>query len=405
MLLMELIVPRLLVLLALLLCCEPALAQQAAPKPIRIGELMAYSSLPDEARNWQKGWKLAVDEINNAGGINGKPLEILSRDNKGSPPEAIKIMEEYKNREGIKIVIGTIFSHVGLAASDFAKQNEMLLFRGYAGTSKLLTEGGHDRYFQIMAPSTVWSGILAEKAVQSGKKRWAFIAADYELNRTLIDDFQKAAKQNNPSIEFVETQWYPIGKLEAGSSIQAVNRAKPDGLFVASFGPDYLKLVREGRKRGLFKDRIVISPFAGNASYIRPLGKEAPEGWFSCRGYPVDKLTGPEQKKFVDAYEKAYGEKPVNAAFYGYSVVTVLAKAIEAVGGDDPQAVARYIHSKPFDLPGGQLSFRADGSSTLGEWCGMTGFEKGEPTILDAVFFQAEKYMPPAEDNMKFWTK
>lgn len=106
------------------------------------------------------------------------------------------------------------------------------------------------------------------------------------------------------------------------------------------------------------------------------------------QGLPSGQADGPRAKEFVDSYEKAYGEKPVNAAFYGYSVVTVLAKAIEAVGGDDPQAVARYIHSKPFDLPGGQLSFRADGSSTLGEWCGMTGFEKDEPTILDAVFFK-----------------
>jgi len=391
----------------LLLLAAPIWAADApdTKEPIKIGELFSYSSLPDEARGWQKGWKLAVEEINSSGGIRGRTLEVLSRDDKGSPPEAIKILEDYKNREGIKIIAGTVFSHVGLAASDFAKQNGLLLFRGYAGTSKLTAEAGHDRYFQIQPPSTVWSGVLADKAAQSGKNRWAFIATDYELNRTLIDKFQKELKRQNPQVEFVETQWHPLGKLDAGPVIRAVANAHPDGIFVASLPPDYAKLVREGRKRGLFENRVIISPFAGNASYIRPLGKEAPVGWFSCKGYSLDKLSGRDQQKFVSTFEKAYGEKPILESFYGYSVIKILAEAIGAVGADNPDNVAKYIKSNLFNLPGYQISFRADGTSNLGDWAGYTGFENGAPTILNPTYFPPDKYLPSTEENMAKWTK
>jgi len=393
-------------LLALFLATSPTLAADApAKEPIKIGELFPYAALPDDAQKWQQGWKLGLQEINENGGVLGKPLEIISRDDKASPPETIKALEELKNRENVKIVIGTLHSHTGLAASAFAKQNDMLLFRGYAGTSKLTAEAGHDRFFQIQAHSAVWAGICAEKAAQSGKKRWAIISADYELGRNIVDQFQQDLKRLNPDVVFVETQWFPLGKLEAGATAQVVAHSNPDGIFVLIFGPDYLKLVREGNKRHLFDDRLIISPVAGNAGYIVPLGKEAPVGWFSGAGYPLDKIASYRHTAFLNNFKKTYNSQPYLASLYGYSAIKILAESINAVGTDDPNKVAAYIKSHTFDIPGYKLAFRADGVSNVGDWVGFTGFENDIPTILNPEYIAPEKYLPSVEENMRKWTK
>jgi len=386
---------------------SPALAADApAKEPIKIGEMLSYAALPDAASKWQQGWKLAQAEINQSGGVfDGHLMEILSRDDKGSPAETVKILEDYRNRENIKIVIGTIQSHTGLAASSYAEHNGMLMFRGYAGTSKLTAENGHDHYFQIMPSTTVWAGILSDKAEESQKKRWAVIAADYEFSRSIVADFQTRLKHANPEVSFLDTQWFPIGKADAGAIAQTVNHAQPDGIFVVAYGPDYLRIVREGRKIGLFDNRFIISPFAGNADFIRPLGNEAPIGWYSTYGYPLDKIQGDKHKHFVQSFKAAYNDEPTLASFLAYSSIKVLAEAIRATKSQDPETLTRYIKSHAFNVPGYTITFRADGTSSLGEWAGYTGFVNGVPTITNPDYFPPEKYMPAAEDNMKLWKK
>ena len=380
---------------------SPAFAEATTIEPIKLGEIFAYSAIPDAALKWQQGWKLALKEINDAGGVLGKPLEIISRDDKGNPNETIKILEEFKNRENIRIFFGTALSHTGLVASSFAKQNKMLLFRGYGGTSELTAQAGHDLYLQVQAPSDLFAGILAEKVAQTGKKRWAFVAADYAFSRSIIEVFQRDIKRLNPQVEFVETQYFPIGKLDAGAVAQAVGHAKPDGIFVVVWGSDYLRFVREGRKRGLFDDRMVIGPYTGYTSYIKPLGKEAPVGWLSGEGYPINKITGTAHKTFVANFKKDFNDEPDYSSFTAYSIVKILAKAITAVGTDDPEKVVAYIKNNKFEVPGITLSFRADGISNLGDWVGLTGFENGAPTILNPEYFEPEKYLPTVEENLK----
>lgn len=379
----------------------PVLAQNTTKPSIKIGEIYAYSALPDISQLWRNGWHLALDEINKSGGVMGRPLEVISRDDKANPAETIKILEEYKNREGIKIFFGTLHSHTSLAASAFAKQNQMLMIKGQGGSNKLTGVAGHDLFFQIEPPGNVWAGVLAEKAAITGKKRWAFVAADYEFGRSITEDFQKAIKLLTPDAEFMDTQWFPIGKLDAGAVTQAVEHSKPDGIFYLGWGSDYLRFVREGRKRNLFDNRLVVGPFAGYAGYIEPLGKEAPVGWLSADGYPAEIISGDEQKTFNENYKKRYGAFPDVASFYGYSALKILAESINTAGSDNPINVAEVIRQKEFKLPGGNITFRADGISNFGEWVGITGFKNGTPTMLNPEYVKSEKYLPPVEDNLK----
>src|SRR5690606_31346141 len=91
-----------------------------AEAEIKIGEINSYSALPAFTEPYRKGWQLAIDEINAAGGVNGKKLVVISKDDAGKPAEAVTAANELVSREGVALIAGTFFSHIGLAVADFA---------------------------------------------------------------------------------------------------------------------------------------------------------------------------------------------------------------------------------------------------------------------------------------------
>ena len=98
------------------------LAAAAAAQPIKLGELNSYKTFPAFLEPYKKGMELAVAEINAAGGVLGRPLELITRDDNGNPGDAVRVAEELLAREKVDVLMGTFSSAVGLAVADFAKQ-------------------------------------------------------------------------------------------------------------------------------------------------------------------------------------------------------------------------------------------------------------------------------------------
>ena len=121
-------------------------------------------------------------------------------------------------------------------------------------------------------------------------------------------------------MEFVTEQAPPLGKLDAGAVVQAIDDAKPDAIFNVLFGGDLAKLVREGTTRGTFKNRTVVSLLSGEPEYLDPLKDEAPVGWI-VTGYPWDVIDTPAHKAFLDAYQKRWNDYPRLGSVVGYDTM------------------------------------------------------------------------------------
>src|SRR3954462_1518789 len=137
--------------LALALCVfgvGSALAQA-----IKIGELNSYKVFPAFLEPYKKGWELAVEEINASGGVNGRKLEIVSRDDGGTPGDAVRVAEELIAREKASVLMGTFASNVGLAVSNLAAQRKVLFLASEPLTDKIVWENGN-RYTFRLRPST-----------------------------------------------------------------------------------------------------------------------------------------------------------------------------------------------------------------------------------------------------------
>ncbi|MDX1716032.1 MAG: ABC transporter substrate-binding protein, partial [Anderseniella sp.] len=129
-----------------------ALAAQAA-EPIKIGEINSYSRLPAFLDPYKKGWELALEEVNAAGGIKGRPLEFVYRDDTGKPGEAVKIAEEMVSKENVTLLAGTFLSNIGLAVTDFAKQNKVFFLAAEPLADAIVWKSGN-RYTFRLRPST-----------------------------------------------------------------------------------------------------------------------------------------------------------------------------------------------------------------------------------------------------------
>ncbi|MBV9078904.1 MAG: ABC transporter substrate-binding protein, partial [Methylobacteriaceae bacterium] len=284
----------------------PAFAQSGE---IRIGEINSYSGLPAFTEPYRKGWQLALDEINAAGGVNGKKLVVISKDDGGKPADAVTAANELVSRDKVDLLAGAFFSNIGLALADFAKQKQVFYLAGEPLTDAMVWSNGNRYTFRLRPSNYMQAAMLAEEAAKLPAKRWATIAPNYEYGQSAVTVFKQILSAKRPDIEWVGEQWPPQGKIDAGPVVQAVAALKPDAILNVTFGPDLVKLVREGNSRGVFKDRAVVSFLTGEPEYLDPLKDETPEGWI-VTGYPWNAVKTPEHDAFLKAYQAKFNDYP-----------------------------------------------------------------------------------------------
>ncbi|HEX3438958.1 MAG TPA: ABC transporter substrate-binding protein, partial [Pseudolabrys sp.] len=117
----------------------PAMAQET----IKIGELNSYKSQPAFLDPYKKGWELAIEEINAKGGVLGRKLEVISRDDGGNPGDAVRVADELVTREGVNILAGTFLSNIGLAVTEFAGKKQVFFLAAEPLTDKITWQNGN----------------------------------------------------------------------------------------------------------------------------------------------------------------------------------------------------------------------------------------------------------------------
>jgi branched-chain amino acid transport system substrate-binding protein len=365
-----------------------------AQNTIKIGEINSYKSQPNFLEPYKKGMELALEEINSSGGLLGKKVEIISRDDNANPGDAVRVAEELVSREKVDVLTGTFLSHIGLAVTDFSKQKKFFFLAAEPLTDKIVWQNGH-KYTYRLRPSTYMQvAMLVPEAAKMKKKRWALVYPNYEYGQSAAATFKKLLKEKQPDVEFVAEQAPPLGKVDAASVTQALIDAKPDAIFNVLFGPDVAKFVREGETRGLFKGREVVSLLTGEPEYLDPLKDEAPEGWY-VTGYPWYAINTPEHKKFLDAYQKKFKEPPRLGSIVGYGAIASLAAGIKKANSTNSDKLADAFKGLQVDSPFGKFSYRSqDQQSTLGAYVGRTARKDGKGVMVNFQYMDGAKFQP-----------
>lgn len=388
-----------LAMLAALAVAVPAGAQA----PIRIGEINSFSGIAAPfTLPYRQAVEMAVEEVNGRGGVLGRKIEVLFRDDKGQPAEAVKQAQELVTSEKVAVLAGTFLSNVGLAVSDWAKQNRTLFVAAEPLTEALTWAKGHDHVFRVR-PNTYEQGrMLAEKAGRMKYTKWATIGPNYEYGKRAWETFRDRLKELKPDAQVVGEHWPTLGKIEPGPFVTAILNQKPEALYVSLFGSDWIAFAREADKRGLFKQMFVVGILLGEPEYIDPLGMEAPEGML-VTGYPWYEIDIPAHKDFVARFEKRTGKHPVLGSLVGYVTYLSIFEAIRKAGTTDTGKLVAAFKGLAFDTPIGSLRFRAsDGQSTMGAWVGSTKLDpkRRVGVMVNWEYVPGEKVLP-SDDEVK----
>ena len=368
---------------------------------IKIGEVNSYKAQPAFLEPYKKGMELAVEEINAAGGVNGKKFELITRDDNASPGDAVRAAEELVSREKIDVLAGAFLSNTGLALTDFAKQKKFFYLAGEPLTDKIIWGSGNKYTFRLRPGTYMQAAMLVPEAAKLKKKRWAIVYPNYEYGQSAVAAFKELLKAAQPDVEFVVEQAPPLGKLDAGSVVQALADAKPDAIFNVLFGADLSKFVREGNTRGLFQGREVVSVLTGEPEYLDPLKDESPNGWI-VTGYPWYGIQTPEHKAFFLAYHGKYKDYPRLGSVVGYTMIKSLAAGIKKAKGTDTEKLIAAFEGLVVDTPFGKITYRPeDHQSTMGAFVGKTKNEGGKGVMVDYRYLDGAKYQPTNEQVKK----
>jgi branched-chain amino acid transport system substrate-binding protein len=372
----------------------PGLAQDT----IKIGEINSYSALPSFTEPYRKGWQLALEEINAKGGVDGKKLEVISKDDGGRPADAVTQANELVSNDGVVMLAGTFFSNIGLAVSDFAKQKKILFLAAEPLTDAVTWSKGNRYTFRLRPANYEQAAMLAEQAAKLPAKKWATIAPNYEYGQSAVTVFKKLLSEKRPDIQWVGEQWPPQGKIDAGAVAEAIAKTEPEAILNVTFGPDLVKLVREGNTRGLFKDRSVVSFLTGEPEYLDPLKDETPEGWI-VTGYPWNAVTIPDHAAFLKAYQAKYNDYPRLGSVVGYSTIKAAAAILAKANSTDSEKLIDAAEGIAVDTPFGPVTFRkSDHQSTLGAFVGKTALKDGKGVMVDVTYNDGGKYLPSDEE-------
>jgi len=227
------------------------------------------------------------------------------------------------------------------------------------------------------------------------KQRWAIVYPNYEYGQSAVATFKKLLQQAQPGVEFVAEQATPLGKVDAGSVVQALQDARPDAIFNVLFAADLAKFVREGNTRGLFQGRGVVSLLSGEPEYLDTLKGETPEGWV-VTGYPWYAIQTPAHQAFLDAYQKRFKDYPRAGSIVGYNAILSIAEGLKKTGGSaDTEKLIAAFRGLEVKTPFGPITYRAqDHQSTMGAYVGKTALRQGKGVMVDFSYQDGGKFQP-----------
>ncbi len=377
--------------------------QASAQKTIKVGFPMILSgpgALFGEPA--LKGAQMYVEEVNAAGGVLGKRLELIPRDTKGNADEAVRVSRELILKDNVDFLVGTLTSAEGPAVSTIAKDNKIVFIAPIPKTDQLTAPANlHPYVFRTASNTTIEGRTAAEIVAKWGLKRVATISPDYAYGQDVTKAFVEHLKKIKPDAEIVDQQWPKLGEADYTPFINAQMGKKPDAVFSSLWGGHFLTFAKQAKPLGYFdavKYNFIGAGEAASIESARTMGAEYPVG-ISGNTYDVnDWPNGPAAHKDYIQRLKAYTkeENPSSWPITGYVAMQVLAEGIKKAASTDSDKVAKALLDLTVDTPIGKQTLRAkDHQANRGQFWGKTVKDEklGFARLQEVVYIDPEPFM------------
>ncbi len=329
-----------------------------AGESVKVGVLMPLSgTLAYDGGLTIEGIKLAADEINAAGGIDGKTkIDLVMEDSAGIPATSVAAMTKLVGVHKVAAVVGDFASSCTLASMEVAKREKVALVTPISLAPKI-TQSGNEWVFRACDNSEMIANAFTKYAVKDKKiEKWAFIAVNTDYGRGSVDAFAKQIKALGGSVGMVE--YFNQGETDYYAILTKLQATDAQGLCLLGETMDLSRVVNQFFELGLNKRMQLLDPTSGtfNAKFIE-LTKGRADGMIGASRF-VDTIETPAAKKFVAAYKARYGGRgPEKYAQAGYDTVHMIAQAIARAKSADPAAVREALTKTQYQGPQGKAFF------------------------------------------------
>jgi branched-chain amino acid transport system substrate-binding protein len=363
------------------LLAAPAMAQQG---PIVIGVSTAQTGPAATAAEWELwGVNLAIEEINAAGGVLGRKLEIMVVDNKCNPSEAVNAANKLVEAKVVAIE-GSHCSSAHLASMKIIQDAKIPMITGIASNPQITTlsgKGGNDYAFRISASD---AGMMQALGIYLANKKpfktVAIVAEDSDFGRGGADAF-KAAVVAKAGLEVVSTDIHPQNAPDFTSILTRLQQRRPDAIATFQLGGDSLNFLRQAMQVGVripFTGRIELG--GRNQPIIEAGGLEK-----SVSAWQYSALAdSPQNKAFAEKIKARHKAEPYLQTWAGYDCIRVLAQAIKDAGSTDGTKIKDAIKAMSFtNVMGKTVKF--DDHNQAGHWVALHTVLNKKVTLAELV--------------------
>ena len=394
---------RVMLFVAVFLAATVILSQTPyAADVIKVGIVDTYTGPPSNyTLDVLDGFKLAVDQINAKGGVFGKKIEYVARDEKFKPDIGLSMAKELVMKENVDVLMGTINSATALAVSDFAQKEKIPFFVTFSKSERIIGEKGHPYVFN-MNENTQMAGRAA--AVALAKKPFVnyWIAGDdYEYGHAIADAVWKNLEKLNPKVKMIGESWWKVGEADFTPYITQILAAKPDFIIVATGGGGMVNFQKAAKATGLAQTIPFYQHTATEAGTLLPQGKDAPEGVYGTANYLFYFPDTPANEAFVKEFNKAYQRIPKASALVGYMTGQFIAEGFKKAKKVDREAFIKALEGMKLESPVGPLAIRAcDHQLELPTYFGITKKDAKYEFLVsgDTQTVSPKDYMPTCEE-------
>lgn len=319
-------------------------AAQPSGTPIKVGVINpltgVYANMGQETT---RGARLAAKQINATGGLLGRPVELIERDDKQNTAEGAKQADLLIANEKVDMITGCRSGSVTLAINEVTKRAEVLYFSECQ--TNHLNDGNRDfgPYTFHFDTTLYWQNqaVLPWVTENLGKKIFILIA-DYAWGHDNRDSAEKWLSANG--IQPVGSAKFPVGTSDFSPIIPQIRAANPDVLYAAAAGADLVALLKQAKSFGLYNEMKIFTPIMDMA-FDRELGFENldPNLYGACVFYWERQDEDPAVKAYVDLYSKEYNAPPGAYSAQQYAAVMAWAEGVKKAGSLDKDKVKAAV--------------------------------------------------------------
>lgn len=364
----------------------PMIARGQGRQPIKIGMPTILSGrvaqLGVSSRN---AVMMEVEKFNAAGGLDGRPIEVIVRDSRGVPAEAARIAREMINSDRVDILFDGEPSSGGFAVHEVVRETGTLTLHLNSETSSL-TADPRQRFWNAFRVArqgihdSIAGGAYAAEIVKARNlTRWMTVSPDYAYGRDTTAEFIEYLKAFAPNVQVIGETWPRLFQPDYTENVTRLTQGRPQAIYSCLWAGDVVTFVEQASLYGLFNQSQFFGVNMADYTTLQQI-RQLPRGVHSGNRYLKSFPDLPSNRTFAEDYNRRYQTYPTNWSWQSATAVHLITEALKKVGGTDPRALANALKGMTIDSP-----FGADGKVTMrAEDQTLVGYAIGWGTTIPA---------------------